>query len=279
MSTISGHPHAHLEVADPISNAVSDQRGDPRDKSSDTFRASISGFVLMAESDFPNTYKITDIIIRFGFQQRRLYDVTSVLAAIGCCTKLGVDSIFWHGLSHIRPTLLALQSQAGVHNCTTPLSEIIQTESMIQISRLTRGFVLCFLTLREQSLTIREIGTYLARFTGRYKSTLCKLYQVVHILQAAAIVERTIMPGQVTLVKRFYVPLDFDWSETGQSPVSIEVLLNKPKGSQDAILKRRRMEFVAEWPESGKRRCPHGPRTSLVLVNLPTQKPAHKNHF
>jgi hypothetical protein len=41
------------------------------------------------------------------------------------------------------------------------------------------------------TLDIRQISRYLARQTGRRKSTLCKLYQIAHILEAAAVVIRS----------------------------------------------------------------------------------------
>jgi hypothetical protein len=219
------------------------------DKPVESFRTAITAFVLMAESDFPSSYPIRAIINRFGFQQRRLYDVTNVLVAIGCCTKISADSIFWHGLSRIRPTLLQIQSHVRVDNTYAPLDEIIRTDPMISIAKLTVAFMLCFLTLRKQSLDIKQIGRYLARMTGRYKSTLCKLYQIVHILEASGVVERSISPGEVTLLSRFYAPLDFNRCEIPESrnPFSIEALLNRPQRPEDIIVERRRMEFYTEF--------------------------------
>jgi hypothetical protein len=84
------------------------------------------------------------------------------------------------------------------------------------------------------------------------------LYQIVHILEAAGIVERSVTPGEVTLVQRFYAPLDFNCCEVAQTqhPFSVEALLNRPKGPDEIVLERRWMEFVTDWSQSNLRRIP-----------------------
>jgi hypothetical protein len=263
-------PQSDSESSGFSSDTPSDPTDDQIDKPLESFRVSIASFVAMAESDFPTSNSIRSIITQFGFQQRRLYDVTNVLIAIGCCTKISPESIFWHGLSRIRPTLLKIQSQVRVDHSYAPLEEIIRSDPMISISKLTVALLLCFLTLRTQSLDIKQVGKFLARMSGRYKSTLCKLYQIAHILEASGIVERSITPGEITLLSRFYVPMDFNRCETVETrdPFSIEALLNRPRGPEDAIIERRRMEFITDFQHRGVRVFSLDPRmmgTPLIL--------------
>jgi hypothetical protein len=155
----------------------------------DSFHSSIQSLVRSAELKSPTEYLISFLLTEFCFQKRRIYDVMSVLSAIGCCQKISVESVFWAGLSKVPATLLNLQWDAGADVPTAPLEQIVQAQNDVSISPLTVGFLLCFLALRQATFNIRQISRYLCRKTGRLKSAQCKLYQIAHILEAAGVIQ------------------------------------------------------------------------------------------
>jgi hypothetical protein len=182
-----------------------------------------------------------------------MYDVVNVGLAIGCCQKISIDSIFWNGLSKVSPTLLKMQSDVGADLPTTPLDQIIRSENNVSISRLTIGFVLCFLALREPTLEIKHISRYLSRRTGRNKSTLCKLYQIAHILEATGIVQRSLVPGQLTIVDRFFAPIELKKLQeepNSKSPYAIGSILNHSDPRDEIVYQKRKAEFAAESARS-----------------------------
>jgi hypothetical protein len=213
----------------------------------ETFRNRIRGFVRLAESSPPSEYAINRILCEFGFQKRRLYDVTSVLAAIGCCRKVSVDSIFWAGLVKVPPALIKLQRDSGADAPLHELDHVIRSQATVSIARLTVSFMLCFLVLREPTLDIKVVSRYLSRKTGRNKSTLCKLYQIAHILEASGVLTRCVIPGQLRIVDRFFVPIGIRTINPKQTnPFAIDALLNRVQPSDDAVIQKRRTEFIAE---------------------------------
>jgi hypothetical protein len=220
----------------------------------DSFRSSIQAFVRVAESVGPSEYPIASLLGDFGFQKRRMYDVVSVVSAIGCCQKISIDSIFWNGLSKVSSTLLKIQSDLGADLPTTPLDQIIRSENNVSISRLTIGFVLCFLALREPILEIKQISRYLSRRTGRHKSTLCKLYQIAHILEATGIIHRSLVPGQLTMVDRFFTPIELKKLQdepNSRSPYAIGSILNHSDPRDEIVYQKRKSEFSAESTRQG----------------------------
>jgi hypothetical protein len=223
--------------------------GHPPPQPAESFRSAIQAFVSYAESNASDEYSISRLLTKFHLQKRRMYDVTSVLTVIGCCEKMSVDSIRWVGLSRIPFALLKLQREAGAESGETTLDAIIGSCAIVSISSLTRQFVLCFLVLHLATMDIREISRYLSRKTGRRKSTLCKLYQIAHILEAASVLIRSDVPGSITLVDRFFTPVDIiamARPAIGQSPYAIDSILNHENHNVETITARRRKEFSAE---------------------------------
>jgi hypothetical protein len=115
-------------------------------------------------------------------------------------------------------------------------------------------FLLCFLSLRKPTLFIKQVSRFLSRKSGRYKSTLCKLYQISHILEAAGILERSNIPGEITIISRFFAPIDINIPEEGVSPFAINSLLNREKPEEMRILQKCRNDFLAEVEKSGRGR-------------------------
>jgi hypothetical protein len=210
-----------------------------------TFRGSIRAFVVDAELHEATEYTITYLMSKFHFNKRRLYDALCVLCAIGCCTRRSIDSVFWLGHSEITATFRKLQIDAGAHLPAPTLDAIIGSTDSVSISPLTGQFVLCFLTLRLSTLNIRHIGRYLSRRTLRHKSTLCKLYQIAHILEAAGILHRSEPSGHLTMVELFFTPVDIDFGPAAND-YSVHSLLNQTKSAVDLVLRNRRDDFFAE---------------------------------
>jgi hypothetical protein len=208
----------------------------------DTFGTAIQSFVREAESRPPGEYKISRILAEFGFQKRRMYDVMNVLSAIGCLRKTSADSMFWQGLSAIPAALVKLQHDAGADCPATPLDRIVGCDNNVSIFGLTVGLLLCFLSLRQRALDIKHITQYLCRRTGRHKATLCKLYQIAHILESTGVFQRSHVPGQLEFVDRFFATLDL---QAENNPFAMTSILNHSHSTEDLVFKRRKAHFRA----------------------------------
>lgn len=212
----------------------------------DAFKISIQQFVSTIEMEPKMKLSITSIRERFQFQRRRLYDVINVLEAIGCCIKTGIDTIIWLGLKNVKPSLYKLTIDNHVFDEDASINEVIQNDPSISISKLTQQFLLSFFALNEHYLDIKAISHYVTRMNGRYKSTLCKLYQISHILESACIIEKSDVPGVLHLRDEYYVskvvapkpePSNF-------SLLSIENLLNRQQPKVENYVSLRRKEFL-----------------------------------
>jgi hypothetical protein len=219
-------------------------------ESTKSFAKSIRAFVCSAESNPPTEYSISRLVTDFRFQKRRLYDVMSVLCAVGCCRKVSADSVQWMGMCRVSRTLLQLQRDARA-DCEIPLDSIIPSHATVCISALTVSFLLCFLALHIRTLRIKQVSRYLSRKSRRHKSTLCKLYQIAHILEASGIVVPSDAPGDVSIVDRYWAPLELNIPDEGPKPLSpfrIQAVLNRYRPAEERILLQRRMEFTMGGP-------------------------------
>lgn len=183
----------------------------------ENFASSIKKFISSIE-DTPNTsLSMSNLCHDFHFQRRRFYDVINVLEALEFCKKTGVDELVWFGREKFKKLLLQMKNEEQTDRDSH--------DHCISISALTLKFVKSFFTFGVQKLNIKDIGKYLSKENGRMKTTVCKLYQISHILEASGVVEKTVMPGEIKLVDEYF---NIRENPAPKIPFTIEQLLNTP---------------------------------------------------
>lgn len=190
--------------------------------SNDSFRSDIKKFVCEAEKHLTQNYNVSRICEDYGFQKRRLYDVVNVLDALGCCKKNGVDNIVWLGLKNVSTTIQDFKKMVDENNIVP-----IPDKNCISISTLSKSFILMFLTKKTNTLDIKQMANWLSKENGRYKTTLCKLYQISFILESVGIVFKDEKKtGQIYIDKKYY---DSQKEINDQSEAySVSSLLSRP---------------------------------------------------
>jgi hypothetical protein len=103
---------------------------------------------------------------------------------------------------------------------------------------LTVSFLLLFAAIRVEVLDLRKVSAFFSRDIGRYKTTLCKLYQIALILGALDVTERHCNVCEIKLLAP-YTQLRSDQGEA--NPLSIPNLLNRPEEGKS--VENRRAEF------------------------------------
>jgi hypothetical protein len=76
------------------------------------------------------------------------------------------------------------------------------------------------------------------------------LYQIAHILEAAGVIQRSIIPGQLTITHKFFAPIDLQNPQPdggGRSPFAIDSILNHFNPADDQVLQKRHSDFLAEF--------------------------------
>lgn len=217
-----------------------------RSKSSDTFRSAIQSMITDSEADGNQLYNLLNLCDIYGFQKRRLYDVVNVLEVVGACKKVTSDSIRWIGISQVPETLRQLQVKYGTNKPSATLEQIFPSEKCVSITHLTSSLILFFFALRKKTLDIKQIGIFLSRQNGRYKTTLCKLYQISHILEAAGIVAKSQIPGEIAITQPYYQLVRFEKDEIPQKLFSINSLLVGEREflKTDPAIEERRFEYL-----------------------------------
>ena len=224
-------------------------------KGSDSFRASILMFLDTVERRPNATYLISEISSRFGFQRRRFYDVINVLEAVGCCQKTNVDAFLWLGLANVKHALQKLGTQKGIYQYEQQMDQIFESVPIVTIAKLTQDFVLSFIALNRRVLDIKQISAFLSRDNGRFKTILCKLYQISHILEIVGIIGKTVVPGEVTLRDDYFpdaspITKKCEKAEVKKNLLEIENLLNKPKETIDANIFDIRWDQYSHFQET-----------------------------
>lgn len=176
----------------------------------ESFRQSILNLIKYGEQNIGIRISLNYICETFHFQKRRLYDVINVFDIVGICVKLNLETIEWCGLKNVVNKFEAIRKQYNICENQIPDNTII-SDDCISITQLTLSFIKCILSLKIPCFDIRQISMFLSRSNNRFKTTLCKLYQISHILESAGIIEKTPLPGELILSKHYMVRPKIDY--------------------------------------------------------------------
>ena len=217
-----------------VSSSASGTNGSHSNKQNDDLRASIQVFVKSLESTKDNTQTISTLSSRFTIKRRRLYDVINVFEAIGCCEKSGLDSVKWVGRDNIVINLQNLKEKRDIDNRNKKLEDLFPIPCCVGISNLTISFLLLFFAMKIDRIDLRYVSHFFSRNTTRYKTTLCKLYQICYILGSIGVTSRTSQVCEVILNKPYFsgdIP-DIDESKYEQEKQENIVKKNTQQNSQ-----------------------------------------------
>jgi hypothetical protein len=203
------------------------------------FATTIRTMVAELEQAQGTVYSIPTLSKRHQIKRRRFYDVTNIFTTIGCATRSGTDELTWHGISKILPRLLEEKQKSNITNYQLSLAALFLQDNCVGLSSLTTSLLMIFPAIGRDVLNLRDVSAFFSRDTQRYKTTLCKLYQITLILGALEITERTENACEVRIKAPFTRILA---DEEEENPLAIERLLNRPN-SNDAALEERRAEF------------------------------------
>lgn len=227
-------------------------------KQNDELRISIRSLVKYLESSLASEHGITDLANRFRIKRRRLYDIINVFEAIGFCQKTDLDRVRWNGRGNIMSFIENVATDPELYNCHRTAGDLFPVCCSVGISSLALSFLRLYYALGTNVLDIRIIGKFLSRGTTRYKSTLCKLYQISYILGAIDITVRNGNQAcQVTLHESFQ---RFLKKPAAKDPLSLESLLNRRDVEISENLFRSRMKEIQVFVASvnGKAKSPGG---------------------
>lgn len=179
------------------------QKPEQEEKPTDDLRQAIQSFVACLECAPDQTQAITSLSNRFNIKRRRLYDVINVLESIGACRKNGLDAVTWLGIGNMKATMQDLRRSRDIDNTEMTLEELFPAQTCIGISHLTISFLLLFGAVRTNRLDLRFVSQFFSHGMNRYKTTLCKLYQICYILCAIGVTKKTAQVCEVVLSEEY----------------------------------------------------------------------------
>jgi hypothetical protein len=204
------------------------------------FRNAIHSIIRDLDSTSPNSHSISQLYSRHPIKRRRLYDVLNVFTAVNCAIRNEAGQIVWRGRNQILPGLLHAKTVARIDNPQLTLTELFPPDNCVSLSSLTVAFLLLFAALRVEVLDLRKVSSFFSRNVGRYKTTLCKLYQIALILGALDVTERSCNVCEIKILPPFTKLLEEEQREV--NPLSISNLLNQTP-EESRWIEERRVEF------------------------------------
>ena len=97
-----------------------------------------------------------------------------------------------------------------------------------------------------QYINIKDFGWFISQGGKKFKTTLCKLYHITHILEAVGIIRKTDKPGESYLCDEFFISASASIDDE-LTPISICNLLNRHNSKViSKAIRKRRNEYIAE---------------------------------
>lgn len=211
---------------------------------SDDFKTSIQTMIKNLDGKPNQLYSIQFLTSKFHFHKRRLYDVLNVYESIGIYKKLSVDSLLWIGFANINKTLKHIANRFKLFDEGFDINNLALTENSISISILTQRFLLLFLAINANNIDIKQSSKFLSKKNDKYKTILCKLYQITYILESSDIISKSSKTGEVIFNSKYS---DIETVDSNQPLyiLSVQSLLNNHDNSK-IMYERRRNYFDLE---------------------------------
>jgi hypothetical protein len=186
------------------------------------FRSAVQGIVAELEQHPGKWRSIPQLYRRHKIKQRRLYDVINIFTAIGCASRSGIDEIAWEGRDRILITLAEHKRSLNLEDDTLTLVSLFPPDGSVGLTSLTLAFLMLFPALRVEIIDLREASSFFSRGTNKYKTALCKLYQITLILRALGLTGRTENVCEIKILPPITRLLE------EENPMAIGRLLNRP---------------------------------------------------
>jgi hypothetical protein len=264
------HPHSNLNLSftfiESFNHLLNPMKhmcpvATPIPANSADLRSLIAQFIQNCELQLRKSVALTDISSQYGIKMRRLYDIINIFSALGCCSKPGQHCVTWTGLVNLTSHLHDAGRTRGLDQPGTTLTSLFRSPYPFGMGNLCVDFLLLYAALGTRHLDLRMAATLFSSGARKFRSTLCKLYQIAFILCPAGVTAQTDQPRQVALRDPYIhfevLPLhQTDYS----NPLDISTMLNRqPNPSVDRIY-RRREEFRGIWAASGNNSVSLNPR-------------------
>jgi hypothetical protein len=207
------------------------------------FSDAIQAIVNDLDQNSNRNHSIARLGQKYQVTRRRLYDVINVFTAIGCSTRKGTEEITWHDRDHALSELKEASRKKEIHNPDKSITELFPAENCIGLPSLTVSFILLFAAMQVEVIDLREASCFFSRNSVRYKTTICKLYQIAMILGTVRVIQKTQNVCEVRLEAPFTELLT---DQPSMRFLAIESLLNRPATNGSAI-ERRKADYQRYW--------------------------------
>jgi hypothetical protein len=212
----------------------------PKKRPKIPFDVLVQDLVAALQSCPQRTQTMIDLHHRFQIKRRRLYDVTNILIVLGAAGGSNSEEITWFGEDRILPNLLKQKQMMNIMNLEIPLSVLFPQDNCVSFTTLTMSVLMMFPAIGTERLNLKEVSAFFSWNTQRYKTTICKLYQITLILSALRILQKTENPCEVKIIPPYTNLLMND--NFNDNPMSMFRLLSRPNWSGDQM-KKRKIEF------------------------------------
>ena len=190
----------------------------------DELRTCIQNLVRFLDESDATVFAISSLSRQFKIKRRRLYDIINIFEAIGFCKKTDLDTLVWTGRQNLEEVIREIGSDPIIYNPSYKLEDIFPCPCSVGVSSLATCFLKMFFALSTSFVDLRLVSQFLSRDTMRYRTTLCKMYQIAYVLTAIDVTSRTAQVGIVALNKPYS---DAIQQGCDPDPTSLLSLLNR----------------------------------------------------
>lgn len=216
-----------------------------RKNANGSFQERIKKLIDHFNKSHSSELSLQSICERYSFERRRFYDVINILEGIGCIKKLDSDRMIWYGIGNVKKNIKRLVKKHVSAPANEPIQNLLKISKTCSIISLTNTYMLSFIALQTREVSLMELANIIAQFNKRYKSTLCKLYQISQIMRAMGVVEFNSRQGLPRLTEDYYNLIMIPEDNNNARPFSIQWILEKDEQciSMPNILDQRRKLF------------------------------------
>ena len=133
------------------------------------------------------TVDINAVVSQFCVRRKTIYDMMSIMTALGVASRVSATSYRWCGIGHIDGAVAFIQQARARSAVQQPIEAMFKCAKDASLGNLSLSLLKLFWYLGREKLNIRTVATLFAQRDIRLSSILRRLVVIANCLQAVGV--------------------------------------------------------------------------------------------
>lgn len=143
---------------------------------------------------------LNSLVSHFCVRRKTLYDMMSIMIALGIATRISPTSYHWHGIDHIDNAISFVQQQSNSNLDDQPLETMFKCAKDASLGNLSLSLLKLFWFIGSDNLNLHSVASLFGQRDVRFSSILRRLVVIRSCLRVVGVAHSDSSSESITLI-------------------------------------------------------------------------------